>query len=53
VSRIHEEAGAKGYNIIEPLAEKPMGIRRFSLLDPDGNRITVLAHLDARDQPAR
>ena len=23
-----------------------MGIRRFSLLDPNGVRITVLAHLD-------
>ena len=25
---------------------KPWGIRRFSVLDPSGARVTVLAHLD-------
>lgn len=51
VTEIHDRAQAEGRVIIEPLEDKPMGIRRFSLLDPNGARVTVLAHLDETRQP--
>ena len=53
VSEIYERAVAQGYIIIEPMEDKPMGIRRFSLLDPSGTRVTVVAHLDPNHQPSR
>ncbi len=53
VSEIHARALANGHVIIEPLEDKAMGIRRFSLLDPNGTRVTVLAHLDTAYQPPR
>ena len=46
VREIHDEAIAQGLRIIEELDDKPWGIRRFSLLDPNGHRVTVLAHFD-------
>ena len=53
VTDLHARAVAQGCVIVEPLTDKPMGIRRFSLLDPNGVRITVLAHLDPAHQPRR
>lgn len=53
VNELHERAVKQGCVIVEPLEDKPMGIRRFSLLDPNGVRITVLAHLDQAHQPRR
>ena len=53
VSEVHDRAKAEGYTIIEPLEDKPIGIRRFSLLDPSGTRVTIVAHLDPAHQPAR
>lgn len=53
VNELHERAVKRGCVILEPLEDKPMGIRRFSLLDPNGVRITVLAHLDEAHQPPR
>jgi catechol 2,3-dioxygenase-like lactoylglutathione lyase family enzyme len=46
VDEIHAAAQAGGLRIIEVLDDKPWGIRRFSLLDPSGNRVTVLAHIE-------
>jgi predicted enzyme related to lactoylglutathione lyase len=53
VTDIHRRAVAQGCMIIEPLEDKPIGIRRFSLLDPNGTRVTIVAHLDERHQPPR
>lgn len=53
VDELHARAAGQGCIIVEPLEDKPMGIRRFSLLDPNGVRITVLAHLDQAHQPRR
>ena len=53
VNDLHARAIDQGCIIVEPLEDKPMGIRRFSLLDPNGVRITVLAHLAKAHQPAR
>jgi catechol 2,3-dioxygenase-like lactoylglutathione lyase family enzyme len=46
VAEIHAAAVADGLRIIEPVDDKPWGIRRFSLLDPSGSRVTVLAHFE-------
>jgi catechol 2,3-dioxygenase-like lactoylglutathione lyase family enzyme len=46
VQAIHDQAVAGNLRIIEPLDDKPWGIRRFSLLDPSGSRVTVLAHVE-------
>jgi len=51
VTEIHDRARAAGCVIIEPLEDKPIGIRRFSLLDPSGTRVTIVAHLDVAHQP--
>ena len=53
VSEIHERAVAEGFTVIEPMEDKPIGIRRFSLLDPNGTRVTIVAHLDPAHQPPR
>lgn len=53
VSENHERAIAQGITIIEPMEDKPIGIRRFSVLDPSGTRIKIVAHLNPADQPHR
>jgi predicted enzyme related to lactoylglutathione lyase len=53
VTEIHERAVAQGVTIIEPMEDKPIGIRRFSVLDPNGTRVTIVAHLNQDDQPPR
>jgi predicted enzyme related to lactoylglutathione lyase len=53
VTAIHARALAQGSTIIEPLEDKPIGMRRFSLLDPNGTRVTIVAHLDQQYQPPR
>jgi uncharacterized glyoxalase superfamily protein PhnB len=47
-SEVHDRAKAEGYTTIEPLEDKTIGIRCFSLLDPSGTRVTIVAHLDSR-----
>ena len=53
VSEIHEKAVSQGLTIIEPIEDKPIGIRRFSLLDPNGTHVTIVAHLNPADQPQK
>lgn len=45
VSALHGRALAEGLRIVEPLQDTPWGIRRFSVLDPAGTRVTLIAHL--------
>jgi hypothetical protein len=46
VTDIYHQAIAQQLRIVEEPDDKPWGIRRFSLLDPSGARVTVLAHLN-------
>ena len=46
VDAIHDAVGARGLAVVEPLTTKPWGIRRFSFVDHNGERITVIAHAD-------
>lgn len=44
VDRVHEVVMDRGLAMVEPLETKPWGIRRFSFVDHNGERITVIAH---------
>lgn len=44
VDAIHQAVLDRGLPMIEPLTTKPWGIRRFSFVDHNGERITVIAH---------
>ena len=46
VDAIHTEVTRRGLPIVEPLTTKPWGIRRFSVIDPNGVRVTILAHAE-------
>ena len=40
----------QGLTLVEPLADKPWGIRRFSVLDPNGTRVTVVCHIGSQSE---
>ena len=44
VDAVHAAILERGLPIVEPLTTKPWGIRRFSFVDHNGERITVIAH---------
>lgn len=46
VHAIHAAVTERGLPIVEPLHDTPWGIRRFSVVDPNGVRVTVLGHVD-------
>lgn len=45
VQSLYAEFQRRGFPIVEPLADKPWGIRRFSAIDPNGVRVTVISHI--------
>ena len=47
VEAIHADTQRRGLPIVEPLATKSWGIRRFSLIDPGGTRVTIIAHVES------
>lgn len=46
VQSIYAAVTQRGLPIVEPLADKPWGIRRFSVIDPNGVRVTVIGHIE-------
>lgn len=46
LQQIFESVTKRGYPIVEPLSDKPWGIRRFSVIDPNGVRVTVIRPID-------
>lgn len=50
VASLYERAGGNGVRVVEPMDDKPWGIRRFSVLDNSGTCVTVLSHLNAKDR---
>jgi hypothetical protein len=44
VDSIHAAVVERGLAVIEPVTTKPWGIRRFSFVDHNGERVTVVAH---------
>ena len=49
LQQIYQSVTEHGLPIVEPLADKPWGIRRFSVIDPNGVRVTVISHIGAPD----
>ncbi len=45
VAELYEACQSRGLSIVEPLDDKPWGIRRFGVVDPSGAQVTLLAHL--------
>ena len=41
VDRTYQELQASGFNILEPIEDKPWGLRQFTIADLDGNRFYV------------
>lgn len=48
VQALYADVVRRGLPIVEPLADTPWGIRRFSVIDPNGVRVTIVAHKDDR-----
>jgi predicted enzyme related to lactoylglutathione lyase len=48
VDAIHAEVTRRGMPIVEPITTKPWGIRRFSVIDPNGVRVTIVSHIETR-----
>lgn len=46
VDAIHAAVVERGLAVIEPISTKPWGIRRFSFVDHNGERVTVIAHAE-------
>jgi predicted enzyme related to lactoylglutathione lyase len=41
VDATHAELRSSGANIVEPIADKPWGLRQFTIEDQDGNRFYI------------
>ena len=46
VDGAYEEAQRLGYEIVQPIATEPWGVRRFFVRAPDGNVINIVRHRD-------
>ena len=44
VDAVHQEAVARGDDIVYPLTDEPWGVRRFFVRDPNGIVVNVVAH---------
>ena len=53
VDAVHEQAVARGDDIIYPLTSEPWGVRRFFVRDPNGVVINVVGHQSTDEQVAR
>ena len=47
VDRWHDRVAASGYPILEPLQERPWGLRDFRLADPDGYYLRITSRSTA------
>ena len=43
---VHARAVASGADIVYPLTDEPLGLRRFFVRDPDGTVINVTQHAE-------
>jgi catechol 2,3-dioxygenase-like lactoylglutathione lyase family enzyme len=42
VDAVHEDALARGYDIVHPLTDEPWGVRRFFVVEPGGLVLNIL-----------
>lgn len=45
VDKLYKEAQKRNLNIVYPLTDEPWGVRRFFVLDPNGQVINIAAHV--------
>jgi predicted enzyme related to lactoylglutathione lyase len=45
VESIHAKAVQMGLKIVHPLTEEPWGVRRFFVVDPNGQVVNVMMHI--------
>jgi catechol 2,3-dioxygenase-like lactoylglutathione lyase family enzyme len=46
VDAIHAAVVERGLAVIEAVSTKPWGVRRFSFVDHNGERVTIIAHAE-------
>ena len=51
VDAVHQQAVARGDDIVYPLTDEPWGVRRFFVRDPSGVVVNVLAHRSQVENP--
>ena len=51
VESIYANAVKMGFNIVHPLTEEPWGVRRFFVLDPNGQVVNVMTHIKTPGAP--
>lgn len=49
LQQMYQVVTAQDRPMVEPLADKPWGIRRFSILDSHGVRVTVVSHIEKEE----
>jgi predicted enzyme related to lactoylglutathione lyase len=46
VDSVYANAVRTDLNIVHPLTDEPWGVRRFFVLDPNGQVVNVMSHID-------
>ena len=46
VDAVYAKAINMGFKIVHPLTNEPWGVRRFFVVDPNGQIVNVMGHLD-------
>jgi len=45
VKVVYAKAVQMGFNIVHPLTDEPWGVRRFFVVDPNGQIVNVMSHI--------
>jgi predicted enzyme related to lactoylglutathione lyase len=46
VESVYANAVKNGFQIVHPLTDEPWGVRRFFVVDPNGQIVNVMSHID-------
>lgn len=46
VESVYANAVKNGFQIVHPLTDEPWGVRRFFVVDPNGQVVNVMSHID-------
>jgi uncharacterized glyoxalase superfamily protein PhnB len=46
VESVYANAVKDGFQIVHPLTDEPWGVRRFFVVDPNGQVVNVMSHID-------
>ncbi len=45
VGAVYAKAIKMGFNIVHPLTDEPWGVRRFFVVDPNGQVVNIMSHI--------